>query len=223
MRVDTKKYIGIQREMAAKVVLEPPFKSLAEIKTVCGLDIGYADGKCAAAAVVMSFPGLEIIEKVCAAAPEPDFPYITGLLSFRELPSMLKVIKKLSRRPDVFICDGAGIAHPRRIGIASHLGVTIGKPVVGSAKTRLYGEAPEPPPGLKGAYQFMRDPAGEILGIVLRTKPYTRPLFVSPGHMMNVEMAGDIVLACCTAYRIPEPQRAAHLLAAKCFTRGRKK
>ena len=129
------------------------------------------------------------------------------------MPPLISVLKTLKTKPDVILCDGQGIAHPRRLGLASHLGVTLETSTIGCAKSHLYGKFQEPPPGLKGAYQFIKDSSDGLLGIVLRTRAYTNPVFVSPGHKMDIETAGDIVMACCTKFRIPEPLRIAHQLA----------
>ncbi|MHB9156122.1 MAG: endonuclease V, partial [Endomicrobiales bacterium] len=206
-----------QRALAGQVTLAAPFKSLSEVRTVCGLDVRCRRGRAfSAAAVVLSFPALEIVEEACVLEKAPaSFPCVPGFSAFRELPPLLKVIKTLKTGVSVFICGAPGIAHPQRLGLASHLGVTLRQPTIGCAQTPFYGEYDEPPPGLRGAYQYLRDNDGDILGVALRTKPYARPLFVSPGHLMDIETAGDLVLACCTKYRLPEPLRLAHRAAKK--------
>jgi deoxyribonuclease V len=148
------------------------------------------------------------------------FPYIPGYLSFREAPVVIEAIRKLKTKPDAFIFDGQGIAHPRRMGLAAHIGLFLDKLSVGCAKTLLYGVHEEPPPGVSGAYTFLKTPeneprgfGGDIIGIVLRTRKYVKPVFVSIGHKVDLELAGDIVMSCCSKYRLPEPIRAAHTLA----------
>ena len=128
---------------------------------------------------------------------------------------MLEAIKKLKTEPDLFLFDGQGIAHPRGIGIASHLGVILDKPSIGCAKSHLYGNYEEPPPALKGAYTFLKDNAGTLMGIVMRSKKYTKPIFISQGHRIGLTTAADIIFKCLTKYRIPEPLRLAHI-ASKC-------
>ena len=201
-----------QRELAGKVILENRFGTLNDIKTVAGLDVHFdVKGNTISSCVVMGFPDLRIIEKrVLREKPAKLLPYISGYLAFREVPSLVNVIKLCKHKADIFMCDGQGIAHPRRIGLASHLGVIIDRPTIGCAKSRLYGEHMDVPPGVKGAYQFLKDSGGDLLGLALRSRPLKNLVFVSPGHLIDIETAGDIVLSCCKKFRIPEPIRLAH-------------
>lgn len=149
----------------------------------------------------------QVIETVSAQS-NGTFPYIPGLLSFREIPVLLEAIKKLSTEPDVWMVDGQGIAHPRRLGIAAHLGVIIDRPTIGVAKSRLTGTFSEPAPKEKSSSPLMDK--GEVIGVVMRTKLRSNPLFISPGHRIDLLSAEAIVRACLRGYRLPEPTRLAH-------------
>jgi deoxyribonuclease V len=140
------------------------------------------------------------------------FPYVPGYLSFREIPVVLAALARLRQQPDLILCDGQGIAHPRRVGIASHLGVLTGTPTIGVAKSRLIGEHEEPR-AVRGVWSALRD-GEELIGAVLRTRVGTKPLYVSIGHRVSLETAIEFVLACTTRYRLPETTRAAHRLAS---------
>lgn len=184
----------------------------APIRYVAGVDAAFPDGgrTTRAAAVLMSFPALELAEEVVFEQPT-ELPYIPGLLSFRELPAMLGALWRLGRRPDVVLCDGHGRAHPRRFGIACFLGVRSGLPVIGVGKSRLCGQHPEV--GLaKGDHVLLQD-GEEALGQVLRSRSGVRPIYVSVGHGVELDEARRLVLACTTRYRLPEPQRRADRLA----------
>ena len=182
------------------------------MRRVCGLDVHYDEaGRTArAAAVVMGLPGLETIEHAIARRPA-SFPYVPGLLSFREMPAALAALEALTVRPDLLLCDGQGIAHPRRCGLASHLGLAADLPSIGVAKTRLVGEHREPGAS-RGAWASLVD-AGEEIGAALRTRAGVKPVYVSIGHRVSLATAIRLVLACSPRYRIPEPLRAADRLA----------
>lgn len=181
-------------------------------KFIAGVDAAFSDSHVFAAACLFSFPDLELIEEVIAAAVI-HFPYIPGFLSFREGPALIQAVRRLKTKPDLILVDGQGIAHPRGIGIASHLGVLLDIPTVGCAKSRLIGEFIEPGPK-KGFWSPLLHKK-KIIGAVLRTRDRVRPLFVSPGHKVNLENSIDIVLACTIKYRIPEPLRRADILSKK--------
>jgi len=184
-----------------------------ELRTVAGVDAGFEDegATARAAVVVLSFPSLEPIDYALARAPV-RFPYIPGFLSFREAPVILDALAMLRTPPDLVICDGQGIAHPRRLGIASHLGVVSGLPTIGCAKSLLVGRHPELPDerGSRVPLTHRR----EQVGWVLRTRPGVKPVFVSPGHRVALDTAADLVMACVTRYRLPETTRYAHNLAS---------
>lgn len=202
--------IALQRELCAHLILTD---QVGPVRRVAGVDVGFeADGTVTrAAAVVLRYPELDLLETAIARRPT-TFPYLPGLLSFRELPAVLAALEKLRESPDLLLCDGQGIAHPRRLGIASHLGLLVDIPSIGVAKTRLCGTHDEPP-NRRGAWVPLRADS-EIIGAVLRTRPGVRPLYISPGHRISLETAMVYVLGCCTRYRLPETTRHAHRLAS---------
>lgn len=173
----------------------------------CDVSVEAAAGKVFAAVVVFRWPQLERLETVTAVGAA-DFPYVPGYLSFREGPVLDRAFRKLSERPDLVIFDGQGIAHPRRFGLASHLGVLWDVPSVGCAKTRLVGAGDEPAVE-KGSWTPLRD-GDEVIGSILRTRDGVKPVFVSPGHRIDLAGAREVVLRATTRYRLPEPTRSAH-------------
>ncbi|MFQ5945045.1 MAG: deoxyribonuclease V [Anaerolineae bacterium] len=181
------------------------------VRTVAGVDVGIRDDSAVAAVVVLSFPELEPLESSRSEMPV-SFPYIPGLLAFREAPAILQACAQVKREPDLLILDGQGLAHPRRLGIASHVGVVLDVPAIGCAKTRLVGTHHEPGPE-RGAQAYLYD-REEIVGAVVRTKDRTAPVYVSIGDKIDLEQAIHYTLACCTKYRLPEPTRLAHQVAA---------
>lgn len=186
---------------------------LGPVRHVAGVDVGFEDGGdvMRAAVVVLDFPSLALREQAVAHRPT-RFPYVPGYLSFRETPVVLAALKKLRVTPDLLLCDGQGLAHPRRFGIACHLGVLTDIPSIGVAKSRLIGTH-EAVPAQKGAWRPLRDD-GEVIGAVLRTRVGVKPVFISIGHRLNLETAIDYVLRCTTRYRLPETTRLAHRLAS---------
>jgi len=200
--------LALQQQLADQVVSE---NRLGRVTTVAGVDVGQQDEIAQAAVVVLSFPDLEIKE-VATARRRVQFPYIPGLLSFREGPVILDAFDKLLAAPDLFIFDGQGIAHPRRLGIASHIGLLTGLPAIGCAKSRLCGQYREP--GLKGGSHVPLVDNGDIVGAVLRTRAGVKPVFVSVGHNIDLATSIEYVLACCRGYRLPETTRQAHRLAS---------
>ncbi|MCA1816410.1 MAG: deoxyribonuclease V, partial [Acidobacteria bacterium] len=183
------------------------------IKTVAGTDISFNKFETTvyAGVVVLALPSLEVVEEV-GVVSESKFPYVPGLLSFRETPSVLEAWEKLKTEPDAVMFDGQGIAHPRRVGIASHVGLLIGRPTFGCAKSVLVGKYEEPNEE-RGSWSPLVDPKnGETVGAALRTKTRVQPIYVSPGHMIDLEGAIKLTLACDGGYRQPEPTRRAHHL-----------
>jgi deoxyribonuclease V len=186
---------------------------LGEVHTVAGVDVGFeASGTITRAAIaVLSFPDLKLQKQAIARRPT-TFPYVPGLLSFREIPAILDALAQLQRSPDLLLCDGQGIAHPRRLGIASHLGLLVNLPAIGVAKSRLVGEHADIP-DQRGAWQSLLD-KGETIGAVLRTRSGTKPLYISAGHRISLPTAIAYVMQCTTKYRLPETTRFAHKLAS---------
>jgi len=197
---------AIQRRLQRQVQVG---RYVQDIRYIAGADVAAGRGTTTvyAGAVVLEYATLRVVERqgVCS---HTDFPYIPGLLSFREAPALLQVLTKLKCTPEVIVLDGQGIAHPRGLGIASHIGVLLDIPTIGCAKSRLIGHYEEPPP-LPGAFTPLYGPQGKILGAVLRTKAHVKPVFVSVGHKMELQQAVEILLHCCRGYRIPEPTRLA--------------
>lgn len=202
---------AIQQELRAKLVIEDRFGALTRI---AGVDVGYDNARgLAHASIVTMRPGeLKPLEQVQAYVPV-DFPYIPGLLAFREIPAILAALAQLSAMPDLLMVDGHGIAHPRRMGIAAHLGVHLDWPTIGVAKKRLTGKYEMPGP-LKGAHTKLM--AGtEQIGVVLRSRDHVKPLFVAPGHRVSMETALALTLQALSRHKLPEPTRIADKLS-KC-------
>lgn len=207
---------AIQAELAAQVDLTDAF-SLDAIATVAGVDNAYIKEKgetmACAAVVELALPSFEVVETAVAWRPI-TFPYVPGLLSFREGPAVLAACANLAVEPDLVLFDGQGYAHPRRLGLASHLGLFLDKPTIGCAKSRLIGQFEEPE-RVFGAHTPLID-RGEVVGAAVRTRPRHKPLFVSPGHKIIVDSAVVITLACCRngAFQ-PEPTRLAHEMVSR--------
>lgn len=202
--------IALQKELRETVIARDDF---GEVTRVAGVDCGFEEkGAIIRAAVaVLDFPSLKLVDQAVARRPS-SFPYIPGLLSFREIPALLAALDMLNNAPDLILVDGQGLAHPRRFGIACHLGVLTGIPTIGAAKSRLTGTFEDP--GIeRGNWTPLLDKE-EIIGAVLRTRRGTRPLFVSLGHRVGLESAKEWVLRCTPRYRLPETTRLAHRLAS---------
>lgn len=199
--------IAIQRELRSQVRLQP--LDLSVIRTVAGADISFDKGSetVYAGFVVLSFPELAVIERA-GITTRATFPYIPGLLSFREIPALLGAWEKLSSKPDVVLADGQGIAHPRQFGIASHLGVLLGLPTVGCAKSLLVGHYAELGEE-RGSRSSLVD-RGEVVGTALRTRAGVSPVYVSPGHLADIQTSADLVLALAATTRLPETTKLAH-------------
>ncbi len=208
--VSPREAIAIQQRLRELVRLEDCFD---EVKRVAGVDVGFEQGDSVtrAAVAVLEFPGLELVDQSIVRQPT-RFPYVPGLLSFREAPAALEALRQLRESPDLLLVDGQGIAHPRRFGIACHLGVLSGIPSIGVAKNRLVGHHEEVPDE-RGSWVPLED-KGEIIGAVLRSRKGVRPLYVSPGHCVALATAIEYVMACVTRYRLPETTRWAHRLAS---------
>ena len=202
---------GLQKQLAFEVVAHDDFEK--PISTVAGIDLGYDANNdiSRAVVVVLSFPDLELLETAEALLPI-QFPYVPGLLSFRETPVAIKALEKLQTTPDLILCDGQGLAHPRRFGVACHIGLITGIPSVGVAKSLLVGK-----------YETLDEARGSVaplihrneqIGVALRTKDKVQPLFVSVGHLISLDTATEYVLQCAPKYRLPETTRLADKMAS---------
>lgn len=201
--------LAVQQALRGKVRLVNGFSS---VRYIAGLDVGHdaASDTSYAAAVLFDMDSMQVVEQATATLPT-SFPYISGFLSFREIPALCAVMEKLRTAPDLLMVDGHGIAHPRRLGVAAHLGVLLDMPAIGVGKSRLTGRYHMP-----GYYKGDASPLygkQERIGTVLRSKDNVNPLFISPGHKIDHETAVELVLACLTRYRLPEPTRLADKLS----------
>jgi deoxyribonuclease V len=210
-RVSAREAVTIQNDLRHWVVLRDELPEV--VQRVAGVDVGFEEhgAMTRAAVAVLAYPSLERIETRIARLPT-EFPYVPGLLSFREIPAILAALKQLETLPDLLLADGQGYAHPRHFGIASHLGVLTGIPSIGVGKTRLIGTH-DTVPEARGAWVPLLD-RDEVLGAVLRTRPGVRPVFVSVGHRLCLETAVAWVMRCTGGYRLPETTRQAHRLAS---------
>ena len=206
--VDTNTARGIQSALVKRLLIKD---YTDDIHTIAGSDVTVTpDGNdLIGGFAIFSWPELVPIATTVAAQPA-TFPYIPGLLSFREIPVLLEAWKQLATKPDVIFCDGQGIAHPRGLGLASHLGILLNHPTVGCAKKRLVGQYEDVEPN-RGCWKPLHY-NNKVVGSVLRTRDRVKPVFVSPGHMVGIDQAREFVLNACTKYRLPEPIRAARRL-----------
>jgi deoxyribonuclease V len=209
--------IALQKELAGKISLQDELPSFPE--TVAGVDVSYQrHGELFfAAVVVLRLADLTVVEEVTSCR-RTTFPYVPGLLSFRELPVVLDAFRRLQQAPDAVLVDGQGIAHPRRLGLASHLGLWLDLPTIGCAKSRLCGDH-----GAVGSQRGDRVPLlldGDEIGAVLTTRSGVKPLYISPGHRISVTSAAELILCCGGRYRLPEPTRRAHHLANRTRLEG---
>ncbi len=202
--------IALQRRLSDRVERQDRLGSPA---TIAGVDVGFEEGGrvTRAAVAVLAFPSLQPFASAVARQPT-RFPYIPGLLSFREIPAILAALRQLASPPDLLLCDGQGLAHPRRFGLACHLGLLTDTPSIGVGKTRLIGTH-EAVPSARGGWVPLRD-GDEVIGAVVRTRQGVKPIYVSIGHRISLATAVDYVLAACTKYKLPETTRAAHRLAS---------
>lgn len=209
--VSVQEAFRIQAELRRKLVLEDVPDAP---RTIAGVDVSYSRARnlLFSAVVVLDAGSFEPIE-IASASQQPVFPYIPGLLTFREGPVVLEAYERLRDEPDLLMFDGQGIAHPRGLGLASHIGVILDRPSIGCAKSRLVGEYKEPKQK-RGSMRTLSVHRTKV-GVVLRTKDQTKPLFVSPGHRVTVETAALRTLEACRGYRLPEPTRLAHIAAER--------
>ena len=207
-QVSVSRAMEIQRSLAERVSRRGEVEI---VRFVGGVDISVdkISGTGTGAVVILRYPELTISE-TSVASSALGFPYIPGLLSFREAPLLLAACERLTILPDLILVDGQGVAHPRRIGLASHLGLLIDKATIGCAKTRLTGEFSEVGPQKGDNSELRRE--GEVIGAALRTRAGVKPMFISPGNRITLKESLEVVIACCLKYRIPEPVRQAHHL-----------
>lgn len=210
--IDAKLLIEKQKELARQIVLEDRFE-LSEPVLIAGTDVGFEnEGAITRAAIaILTFPQLELVEYKIARV-NTGIPYIPGLLSFREIPALTAAWQLLENKPQLVFVDGQGVAHPRRLGVAGHLGLVIDTPTIGVAKSRLCGKH-QPVGENVGAMQPLMD-KGEQIGTVLRSKARCKPLYISSGHLISQQTALDMVLQCFKGYRLPEPTRWADAIAS---------
>ena len=208
--------LEIQEELRKKLILTPP--KIPWEKIGAG-DVSYSrtDDRIFAAFLLSSYPDLTLLESAQAQG-RTSFPYIPGLLTFREAPILIETFSKLTRKPDLILIDGQGIAHPRSMGIAAHLGLLLDLPSIGCAKSRLYGAEAEPSRGQGSMVPLIEE--GRTVGMVVRTRTGVKPVYVSPGHKMDLETSVKIVLSLCRGYRIPEPLRQGHVLINRLREKG---
>jgi len=199
---------ALQARLAPRLISDAPLR-LSALRSIAGVDVSVKN-KLSRAAVVLRYPELEIIEIARAEAPV-TFPYIPGLLAFREGPVLLQALRQLRQAPDVLLFDGMGQLHPRRLGLAAHLGLWLGRPSIGCGKRHYIGdyEMPGPEKGSRSLLHYR----GEPLGLVLRTRANVKPVYVSVGHLAELHSAAELVLACSPKFRLPIPIRAAHAAA----------
>jgi deoxyribonuclease V len=200
--------IALQTKLASRVIRKSRIRP-DDIAAVAGVDAGYCNDKAYAAVVVLNLTDLKVLEKA-VTAKTISFPYVSGMLAFREGPVILDALGKLKSPPDLLMIDGQGIAHPRRFGIASHIGLLTDIPSIGCAKTRLLGDY-EKPQRTRGSISYLTD-GEETIAAVVRTRTAVKPVFVSIGHLMDLNDSIQIILKSCRGYRLPEPiRRADHL------------
>ena len=199
--------VKIQRELRERLILKAPEMT---IKLVAGADVSYSKGSDVffSSVVVLEMPRMNVVEEVTAEG-KVDFPYIPGLLSFREAPILIKAFEKVRNTPDVIIFDGQGIAHPRGLGLASHMGLVLGLPSIGCAKKILVGT--HDPVGSEVGDHTPLVYKGNVIGAALRTRQNVKPVFISPGHKMDISSAVEIAIKTGGGYKLPEPTRQAHL------------
>lgn len=209
--VSPKEAVEIQKQLQPQVTLKNRLKRL---RFIAGTDVASSrtDDTLWAGVVVLQYPELEPVEQRWARG-KTSFPYIPGLLSFREIPILVAALKKLKTIPDLILCDGQGIAHPRGLGLATHLGLLVNSPTIGCAKSRLVGSFSELGKDKGKSAELVY--AGRVIGAVARTREKVKPIFVSPGNNITLKQSLRIVYQCCPSYRVPEPIRMAHFLVTR--------
>lgn len=214
--VSPREAAAIQKRLAAQVIATGG-PAEAQVRYVAGADIAFVDRRegrqptlARGAVVLLSYPDLNIVETIVVEVPV-TFPYIPGLLAFREVPVLAQAFERIEHRPELLLVDGHGYSHPRRFGIACHLGLLLDIPTIGCAKSRLVGQHGEPPTAVGGQAELRDGP--DLIGLVLRTRQGVAPVYVSVGHRIGLTEAASWVLRLCRGYRLPEPTRLADQLA----------
>jgi deoxyribonuclease V len=207
-KINIKQAISYQKEWGSLI---KPYDSYEKIETIAGVDVAYDGNKAYAIAVLINPYSLALLE-VKKSVSEIAVPYRSGFLSFREVPAVVKAIEQLSKKPDLIVCDGQGMAHPRRFGLACHLGLVYNIPTIGCGKTRLYGTAEEPGEN-RGDFSYLYESNKNIIGCVLRTRTGVNPVYVSIGHNISLRTACDWILKLSPKYRLPETTRLADRFA----------
>ena len=195
--------MGLQEELSRRIVEEG---GLTDVDILAAADVAFPKGRTRAAVCLFTYPELRLLQSV-VVEEETRFPYVPGLLSFREAPALLAAFERMEHEPDVLLVDGQGVAHPRRFGIASHLGLLLGRPAVGCAKSILFGKAAAELPQERGSTTPLLSPSGETVGMLLRTRDGVAPIVVSVGHRVSLDEAVRFVFSVCRKFRIPEPIR----------------
>ncbi len=210
--VSPKEAVRIQKQIREKII---PYGKVQPVRLVAGADVAYdkKSNTTYAGVAVLRLPDLAMVETNVASCPT-SFPYIPGLLTFREAPAIVQVLEKVQSNPDVLFIDGHGLSHPRSVGIASHIGLLIDRPVIGCAKSLLVGDYADPD-SPRGSQSYLFNRNSDIIGAVVRTRDKVKPVFISIGHRIDLEEAIKLTLSCGKGYRIPEPTRQADLLVEK--------
>lgn len=204
------KAIKLQNRLKRRIRLK---KLTCMPRLIAGADVSFKKNKASGAVVIVNYPGFKLIKSV-RKVTKIFYPYIPGLLTFREGPVLEKCFRELKNKPDVIIFDGQGLAHPRNMGLATHLGILLDKTTIGCAKTRLFGKHIEPKKS-RGSFSYLLDNQGKKIGAVLRTRDNIKPVYISPGYKIDLASCIKIILQCTGRYRIPEPLRLAHHLTKK--------
>ena len=205
-KVSARQAVSIQQKLRNRLIIG---NRMPEIRKIAGVDVAFSDKQAFCAVCVFDYPDLNLIETKTAKS-KINFPYVPGLLTFREGPVILEALRKIKHKPDLVLFDGQGICHPRRMGIAAHMGLFLNIPSIGCAKSHLYG-AFKMPGKNKGAFSFIHEiKTNEVLGIALRTRKNIKPIFVSCGYKSSLMQVKYLILSLCPKYRIPQPLRYAH-------------
>ena len=213
--LDREEALAVQKRLSTRIIQK---NGIGQVRYLAGADLAFSrnPARAFATVLILDYPDLRVVEEQIVRQPV-SFPYIPGLLAFREAPALLKAFEQLRHDPDLVIIDGQGLAHPRGFGIACHIGLWLNKPTIGCAKSHLFGDY-RMPPSHRGAWTPVTGKRNQVIGAVLRTKDRTNPVHVSVGHRLDLETAVQWILACGRGYRIPEPTRQAHIFVGRSKT-----